>query len=497
MQWLLLISVLVIATCGIVYELIAGTLASYLLGDSVTQFSTIIGTYLFSMGIGSWLAKYIKKNLVQNFVVIEIIIGLIGGCSSLFLFFIFNQVEHFRVLLYFTVSITGILVGAEIPLVMRMLQGRIEFSELISRVFSFDYIGALLASVIFPIWLVPRLGLEKTSLLFGIFNIIIALVAVYKLAPRRSSGPLKWAGFTALFILVILFAFSQKITQNTEKEHYGERIILSQTSPYQRIILTESGGNLRLFLNGNLQFSSKDEYRYHESLVHPAAQLSDRIDRALILGGGDGMALRELLKYTAVSEILLVDLDAAMTTLFTKNPRLRSLNNSSLTNPKVRIRNEDAFRFLRETKNIYDLIIVDFPDPSNFSIGKLYSDVFYSELKKHLADSGTAVIQCTSPWAAPSSFWCIENTIRSVNLNTLPFHTLVPSFGDWGFIIASKQNQLKIKRPLPSDIKYIDSSIFQTMLHFPKDISYRKTEINNLQNQILVSYFEEEWRKVQ
>ncbi len=497
MQWLLLISVLVIATCGIIYELIAGTLASYLLGDSVTQFSTIIGTYLFSMGIGSWLAKYIKKNLVHKFVIIEIIIGLIGGCSSLFLFFIFNQVEQFRVLLYFTVSVTGVLVGAEIPLVMRMLQGRIEFSELISRVFSFDYIGALVASVVFPIWLVPQLGLEKTSLFFGILNIIVALVAMYKLMPNKGSAGLKLAGFAALFTLVILFAFSHKITRNIEKEHYGERIIISKSSPYQRIILTESGGNLRLFLNGNLQFSTKDEYRYHEALVHPAAQMAGEINNVLVLGGGDGMALRELLKYPDISNILLVDLDAAMTDLFTHNPRLRALNNGSFKNPRVQVRNEDAFRFLRENKAVFDLIIVDFPDPSNFSIGKLYTNTFYSELKKHISDSGTAVIQCTSPWAAPQSFWCIDNTLRSINLNTLPYHTLVPSFGDWGFIIASKQKQLKFKRSLPANLKYLDSSIFATMLNFPRDIGSRPTEVNNLQNQILVAYFEEEWKKVQ
>ena len=177
---LLLVSIFIVATCGLIYELVAGTAASYLLGDSVTQFSTIIGVYLFSMGIGSYVTKFFSKNLLAWFVQIEIMVGLVGGFSSLILFALFAQVDYFQLVLYVLVSLTGILVGLEIPLLMRILEGRYEFKDLVSKVFTFDYIGALLASIIFPIWLVPKLGLMRTSFFFGMLNIGVAYWVCYK-----------------------------------------------------------------------------------------------------------------------------------------------------------------------------------------------------------------------------------------------------------------------------------------------------------------------------
>ena len=163
---LLLMSVFVVTTCGLIYELVAGTAASYLLGDSVTQFSTIIGVYLFSMGIGSYLSKFFNNNLIAWFVQIEIMVGLVGGFSSTVLFMLFGFVTYFRVILYSLVGLTGVLVGLEIPLLMRILEKKYEFKELVSKVFTFDYIGALLASLIFPLVLVPHLGLLRTSFFF-------------------------------------------------------------------------------------------------------------------------------------------------------------------------------------------------------------------------------------------------------------------------------------------------------------------------------------------
>ena len=165
MSYVLLFSVFVIATCGLVYELIAGALASYLLGDSVTQFSTIIGVYLFSMGIGSFFSKYVNKNLIGKFVQVELLIGLVGGFSAAILFVSFEYITSFRILLYGLVSITGTLVGFEIPILMRIMQSHFEFKDLVSKVFTFDYIGALLASLLFPLYLVPHLGLVRTAFL--------------------------------------------------------------------------------------------------------------------------------------------------------------------------------------------------------------------------------------------------------------------------------------------------------------------------------------------
>lgn len=496
-QWLLLLAVFVIATCGLIYELVAGTLASYLLGDSVTQFSTIIGVYLFSMGVGSYLSKFFERGLLSWFIRIELLVGLIGGLSSAVLFLVFPLASSFRIILYALVFLTGTLVGLEIPLLMRILKDKVEFKELVSRVFTFDYIGALLASLIFPLLLVPHLGLIRTSLFFGILNIAVGWYLAHRFTGElKKTAALKGAAIFLLSVETCCFVFSEKIMSYSETANYSDQIVYSQSSPYQRIVLTKNKKELRLFLNGNLQFSSADEYRYHEALVHPALSSVKRLNKVLILGGGDGLAVREVLKYPLVSKITLVDLDPAMTALFKKQEMLLKLNERSLLNEKVQVINGDAFTWLRENRELFDAIIIDFPDPSNFSIGKLYSTSFYQMLRQALAPNGITVIQSTSPFAAPRSYWCIAETLQAVGLQTMAYHNYVPSFGEWGYIMAMHQKPESMFAQLPSNLKFLNPSVLQQMFIFPEDMKTKlPIEANRLNNQVLVHYFEEEWEK--
>lgn len=493
MAYVLLFSVFVIATCGLVYELISGALASYLLGDSITQFSTVIGVYLFSMGIGSFLSKYVSRNLTFVFIQVELLIGLVGGFSAAILFVAFEHVSSFRVLLYSLVGVTGTLVGLEIPLLMRILKTHFEFKDLISKVFTFDYIGALIASLLFPLVLVPHLGLVRSAFLFGILN---AAVAVWTLYLFRDDVP--WARLlrgSAAVVLIGLgfgFVYSEKIMGFAEAAAYEDKVIYAKSSKYQRIVLTSSHSDIRLFLNGNLQFSSRDEYRYHEALVHVGlASIADP-RRVLVLGGGDGLAVREILKYPSVESVTLVDLDAEMTGLFSHHEALTALNRGSLASPKVRVVNGDAFLWLRENKNKFDFIAVDFPDPSNFSIGKLYTNTFYRLVREALEDRGVLVIQSTSPYVARKSFWCIDATLRSVGFATTPYHAYVPSFGEWGYVIGTKRG-FTPPRAFPPGLRFVDAQTVRNMLYFPDDMKPQATEINKLNNQILVRYFEDEW----
>ncbi|WP_223847161.1 polyamine aminopropyltransferase [Hymenobacter montanus] len=390
---LLLVAVAVIATCGLIYELIAGTLASYLLGDSVTQFSTIIGAYLFAMGIGSWLSKFLDEPLLKWFIRLEILVGLVGGCMAPVLFLSFEYVASFRLLLYALVGLTGILVGLEIPLLMRILEHRFAFKDLVAQVFTFDYVGALLASLIFPLVLVPQLGLIRTSLLFGAFNLAVAALVLARFPETRPYRGRFTTGIgAALLGLTGLFVFANQLLAYTETLAFQDQVIYSKSTPYQRIVLTRSPRELRLFLNGNLQFSSADEYRYHEALVHPLLQALPHARRVLVLGGGDGLAVRELLKYPHLTTIRLVDLDPGMTKLFQHNELLLSLNRKALLSPKVQVLNADAYQWVRQDTSHYDAIIVDFPDPGNYSIGKLYSAAFYTALAKRLATHGRMVV---------------------------------------------------------------------------------------------------------
>ncbi len=496
-QLLLLISVFVIATCGLIYELIAGTLASYLLGDSVTQFSIIIGVYLFSMGIGAFLSKYFKKNLLGWFIQIEIIVGVVGGISSTILFIAFEHASGFHLILYSLIVITGTLVGLEIPLLMRILKDDFDFSELVSKVFTFDYIGALFASILFPLFMVPYLGLLKTSYLFGILNIAVAIVLCFKFESTiRYLFFLRTEAIISLLILLLGFVFAEQIQTYTETLSLNESIIYSKSSPYQRIIVTSDKGVTKLYLNNNLQFSSSDEYRYHEALVHPGLSRLKNPKHILILGGGDGLAVREILKYPSVEKITLVDLDSSITYMFSHFELLSALNSHSLLNPKLTIINTDAFSWLKKNNTQFDFIIIDFPDPSNFSVGKLYTTAFYKEIKRALFPQGAFVVQSTSPFVARKSFWCVNNTMQSLGFKTLPYHLYVPSFGEWGYVMG--YNEL-VSKPyfLPAQLKYYDESRYAEMVSFPKDMAYEPTEINRLNNQILIHYFEDEWGKVQ
>ncbi|MBX3018180.1 MAG: polyamine aminopropyltransferase [Bdellovibrionaceae bacterium] len=493
MSYVLLFSVFVIATCGLVYELIAGALASYLLGDSVTQFSTVIGVYLFSMGIGSYLSKFINRNLMSVFIQVELLVGMVGGCSAAILFLSFEHVASFRILLYSLVVLTGTLVGFEIPILMRILQNQFDFKDLVSKVFTFDYIGALLASLVFPLVLVPHLGLVRSAFLFGIFNVAVAIWALFLFSDHiKWIKSMKMTSFAVFAFLIAGFVLSDRILGFAETASYSDPVVYTKSTPYQRIVVTQTPGDVRLFLNGNLQFSSRDEYRYHEALVHMGMGSLAAPRTALILGGGDGLAAREILKYPSIEKVVLVDLDPAMTQLFSSQEGLRRLNEDALLSPKMHVVNRDAFMWLRENQEQFDFIAVDFPDPSNFTVGKLYTNTFYRQLRTALAPNGVGVVQSTSPYVAKKTFWTIDNTLRSVGFRTLPYHVYVPAFGDWGYILFGNVAPT-LPTKMPEGLKYMNLDIARTLVEFPADMKVAVTDVNKLNNQILVRYFEQEW----
>ena len=491
---LLFLTVLIIATCGLIYELIVGTLASYLLGDSITQFSTVIGVYLFALGIGAWLSRFIDKGLATRFVEVELAVALTGGISSPFLFFTFSAGAGFRLALYGTVIVVGTLVGLEIPLLLRIMKDQLQFKDLVSRVLTFDYLGSLFASLLFPIVLVPHLGLVRTSLLFGLLNALVGLWSTWLLADSLGAVVrLRVKAVVVTVLLVLGLAFAEQLTSLFEEQLYNDEVVHALQTPYQRIVITRSHRGFSLFLNGNLQFSSTDEYRYHEALVHPAFMAAARRAHILILGGGDGLAAREVLRYPEVEDVTLVDLDPAMTRLAVQYSELATLNGHSLTSPKLRVVTDDAMQFLADTKGLYDVVIVDFPDPNNFSLGKLYTTRFYGLMRGHLAEGGVAVIQSTSPLFARRSYWCIDETLRAAGFRTWPYHVWVPSFGEWGYVLASL-GPLEEERPLPQGLRFLTADTLPTLFQFPKDMDRVPAEVNKLNNQVLVHYYEDEWR---
>ena len=497
----LLAAAMLISACGLVYELVAGALASYLIGDTLTRFSTVIGAYLFAMGVGAWLARFVRGDALARFVEIEIAAGVVGGFSAMLLFAAFAANVPFQPLLYALVLAVGILIGIEIPLLLRLLRADFEFEDLVSRVLSLDYIGALLASLIFPLWLVPQLGLVRTGLAFGLLNIAVALATLWIFRDRlRAPGLWLAAGFS-LAALAVGFAGAERFARNAEERLYRGEVVFAEQTPYQRVALLQRGATVRLYLNGRLQFSSRDERRYHEALVHPALSAIARPRRVLVLGGGDGLALREVLRYPSVESVTLVDIDARVTGLFKENATLARLNGGSLSDPRVAVANADAWRWLesrRRGEPLFDAAIMDLPDPSNYALGRLYSAPFFRLIERNLAPQGLIALQATSPVAVREAFWCIVATLEAAGLHATPYHATVPSFGDWGFVVASREGVKKSYTPparLPEGLAFLTPQVLRTLFVFSPDVGPTAVEPNRLDTQQLVSYYDRGWRR--
>jgi len=491
----LLFGTFIIAICGLVYELLESTISSYLLGDSIYHFSLIIGLFMSSMGVGAWLSRFVGERVARAFVILQSIIAFVGGFSAFVLFYAFAYIDNYEVFLYLITIALGSMLGVEIPLIMRILKESFELKTNISNVFTADYIGALVASLLFPLVLVPKLGLMQTSFLFGMLNLFVGAMAWYIFRKTLSKVYLLWILLIAL-LLGIGFYKASSLEGFIENKLYQNRIIYSKQTPYQKIVITAHNNRIAFYINGAIQFDSIDEYRYHESLVHPVMNMVKTHHNVLIIGGGDGLALREVLKYDDVDKVTLVDLDKQITTLFKTHALLSKLNNHSYDNPKVNVINQDAWKFVEHSSELYDVIIIDLPDPNNISLSRLYSQSFYRLLGSHLSRFGAIVTQATSPLFSRKAFWSIEETLSKAGFYTHPYHIYIPSFGEWGFVIASHEKlPLDGIKPIKG-LKFIDSKVLNQMLFFDKDISKpQDIQSNKLSSHKLIYYYNDGWKK--
>ena len=481
---ILLISILIVALCGIAYELIISTVSSYLLGNSVYQFSLTIGFFMFAMGVGSYLSKLLNDDHIQNFISVEIAISLIGGVCSILLFMAFPMVRAlYDVTMYSLILMIGTLVGMEIPILTAILSQKHSARDSIANVMSLDYIGALIGSVAFPLFLLPQLGLVRSSFAIGLINILTALTNIYFF--RAYLKKAKLLTFISLCILGLLIGFTiygTVLTSYAEKHLYFDQVIYKKQTAYQKIVVTQSTttNDQRLYIDGHIQFSSRDEYRYHESLVHPLLSIPGKKENVLILGGGDGLAVREILKHKAVKRIDLVDIDPEMTHLGKNLYQLAKLNQHSLKNKKVHIYNKDAFIFINQSGILYDRVIIDMPDPHNEAINKLYSKEFYKMIIKRMTPEGYLVSQSSSPFFTHKTFWCIAATLDAVFNETLSYHVNVPAFGAWGFNLARKTTAFPQQFNFEIETRYINTATMQAATIFAKDTQKIKVPINTI-----------------
>lgn len=490
----LMFTTFVISGCSMVYELLISSVSSYLLGDSILQFSITIGLYMCAMGLGSYLSKFIKTQLFDWFIFVEIGVGILGGTSSILLFLANVYLESYSLVMYSEIILIGVLVGLEIPLLTRIIEenaGNLRIT--LSSIFSFDYIGGLAGSIAFPLLLLPQLGYFSTAFFVGAMNLGISLFILYSY--RRYIGRAvlwKVTIYIAGVGMILGMLFSENLASGIEQGLYRDKVIYSEQTPYQKLVLTKHKDDVRLYINGNIQFSSSDEYRYHEALVHVPMSAAKKREKVLILGGGDGLAVREVLKYKEVQQIDLVDLDAGVTELCRSNKDIKKLNEGSLDSSKLKIYNEDAYEFLESNmgKDVYDVILVDMPDPNSETVNKLYTDLFYRLCSRNLSEEGVMAVQSTSPYYAGDAFWCIHETVKQEMPFVYPYHVQVPSFGDWGFQLASK-TEIQIENlTLQQEGKFLTQDNLQGIFLFGEDErSKKELEVNSLSSPKLLQYY--------
>ncbi|AFM03331.1 putative spermidine synthase with an N-terminal membrane domain [Bernardetia litoralis DSM 6794] len=500
---------------GIVAEYILSTLATYFLGDSVKQFTLIVSVMLFSMGLGSRLSQFFKKNLIELFIACELILSVLVSFCSLLTYGIASVSEWIGIVIYTLSVLIGLLIGFEIPLVTRINENYEELRFNISSVMEKDYYGSLIGGAFFAFIGLPFIGLTYTPFILGIINFLVGILVLFTLTSlfaEKWQARLKVISLAILGVIVFGLISAKPVVRYGEQKRYKDKIIFEEQSRYQKIVMTQYKKDYWLYLNSHLQFSTFDEWLYHEPLVHPVMQFATKSESQskkegkldiLILGGGDGCAAREVLKYDNVNTITLVDLDPSMTKLGKESPIITKVNKNSLNNERVTVYNGDAFNFLTDSMVFYDVMIVDFPDPKTIEVNRLYTLEFYQLCYQHLRPQGIMITQAGSPYYAAKAFDCINKTMQRAGFETLPMHNQVLTMGEWGWIVGNKSLKTEDLKKVMQNIqikdietKWLNHDAMLQITSFGKNWkntnnSKEDIEINTIHNPVLYRYYQD------
>lgn len=531
---------------GLVNEYVLASITTFILGNSIEQWSMIIASMMLMMGVSGLVQRKMSdKGLLQKFIIVEVLMALLGSFAPLATYAAYGYLEYnFIFIHYFFVLSIGFLIGFEIPLVMRIIeQNNIELRTNLTLVYAMDYIGAFIGAVIWVEYLLMNYPLTEISFIVSGFNFIVAVATcIYFLNLKIISNPTPQIGMLLVSAVILVFGFNYNvdISNLLEQRFYDDTIVYKKTTKYQHLVITQnnSTSDTRLYINGNTQFSSLDEARYHDFLVHPLMEAAPDAQNILVLGGGDGLALREVNKYQDLESITLVDLDPEMINIASTNPYLTALNKDSFSKAKVmtdglnisdsgskesiyltednlegekpewvasvEVFNVDADQFLRNSKyDKWDAVIIDLPDPSSIELSKLYSRQFYRSLKRRLTPNAFISIQSTSPYHAKEAYLAIGNTLKSAGFNILPYRQNIPSFGDWGYYLAwtNQETPAQVKQRLSSLNRFQVDSEFITPELLAASFAFGKGELvseSNCVNTIMMpcllkNYLEKSW----
>jgi spermidine synthase len=357
-----------------------------------------------------------------------------------------------------------------------------------------DYLGALLGGLAWPFLVLPQLGMIRGAAATGMINLaaaaIVAVFLLRKVLTRREFTSALAVLALAFVVLVALMCTAQGIETTARQRLYSDPIIAYRRSAYQEIVVTKQGDDMRLYLDGGLQFSTRDEYRYTESLVYPVLGAGAR--SVLVIGGGDGLAARELLRQKGIDDIVQVELDPAVIAM--AKTTMRAANGGALDDARVHLVIDDAMTWLRTPHadvvppGGFDAVIVDLPDPDNPVLGRLYSAEFYPLITHALAPHGLMVVQSGSPYSTPTVFWRTVSTIHSVGFAVTPYHVNVPTFGDWGFTLArlgSDPPAPMVPKDAPP-LRFLNQQVLDASTVFAADVAPQHLEPSTLDHPRIV-----------
>ncbi len=451
------------------------------------------------MGLGSRLSKSFNSNIIFYFVITELILSVLVSFSAIASYLIYGFTSVSWVIIYLLSIIIGLLIGLEIPFATRINN---EFEELrlnISNILEKDYYGSLLGGLFFAFIGLPYLGLTYTPFVLGFINLIVSFWLFYVLRHEISSRLRRLVSVLYVIVFAVILGglfFAKPLVLFGEQAKYKDKIVFSEQTKYQKIVITEWKNWHSLYINGNQQLSTFDEFLYHEPMVHTTIGITKKRNNILILGGGDGCIIRELLKYEDIGHITLVDLDEKMLRLGREHPIFKTLNKGALNDVKVNTIVADAFTYLEDSKTVYDAILVDLPDPNNVDLNKLYTKEFYRLCYNSLDAKGTFITQSGSPYYATKAFYCIDKTLKNSGFYTLPLHNQILTLGEWSWIIGKKEpispkvlSKINLTR---LDLKWLNNNSMSALSSFGKPlVDTTGIKINTIFNPKLYLYYKE------
>ncbi|VFM97458.1 MAG: spermidine synthase [Candidatus Kentron sp. G] len=559
----LLVILAVLAGCGLIYEYLVSHYAGRVLGALETAIYSIIGLMIVAMGIGSFLARIIRCPFT-GFVWLEVSIALLGSCAVLLIGGAFAVANLFPKVLadtfglppdllpsgelihtivgmakgapYVIGAVLGILLGMEIPLVARVRE--VLYAQHLEHntgaIYGVDYLGAGAGAALWVFFMLS-MDISTAAALTASANIAAGLV-FYALFHRR----IRWGALLLLshflvgVLVVALSTFGADWDESMEDLLYRDKVIYRTHTRHQRLAVTERildparPSVLSFFINGRLQFSSADEHIYHAMLVYPALAASARHEDILVVGGGDGLAARDILKWNP-RRVVLLDLDRELVALFSQRfgqraggeddraegdrgrrarQRFLELNEAAFSDPRVSVRIGDAFVTVNELLGqgeVFDAIVVDLPDPSHPNLNRLYSTRFYAKLHALLAGDGAMTVQSTSPYHAKRAFLCIGKTVGQAGFaHVQQYHQNVPSFGEWGWTIATKggaspRKRLEALKTLPVDSPWLTKPLMLRAFEFSRGFfdDLATIRANRLGSMVAYRYHQQDWEKEQ